>query len=60
MSGLLNAATHGSPVERGAMCPSYPALSGFENYGAAGDTFLEHLTPAVPFKRLGTAEEVAG
>jgi len=33
--------------------------TGFENYGAAGDTFLEHLTPAVPFKRLGTAEEVA-
>ena len=33
--------------------------SGFKNYGAAGDAILEAVTPALPFKRLGTAEEVS-
>ncbi|KAG8458044.1 hypothetical protein KFE25_007251 [Diacronema lutheri] len=33
--------------------------SGFENYGAMGEPFLNAVTPAVPCKRLGTAEEVA-
>lgn len=33
--------------------------SGFENYGPMGEAFLEAITPAIPCKRLGTAEEVA-
>jgi peroxisomal trans-2-enoyl-CoA reductase len=33
--------------------------SGFENYGPMGEVFLNAITPAIPFKRLGTAEEVA-
>ena len=33
--------------------------SGFANYGPMGQTFLEAIAPAVPFKRLGTAEEVS-
>lgn len=33
--------------------------SGFANYGPMGETFLQAITPAVPCKRLGTAEEVA-
>ena len=33
--------------------------SGFANYGAMGPTMLEAMGPAIPFKRLGTAEEVS-
>lgn len=33
--------------------------SGFANYGPMGEAFLQAVTPAVPCKRLGTAEEVA-
>jgi len=31
--------------------------SGFDNYGPMGQTMLEAMGPAIPFKRLGTAEE---
>lgn len=33
--------------------------SGFANYGAMGETMVESITPALPMKRLGTAEEVS-
>jgi NAD(P)-dependent dehydrogenase (short-subunit alcohol dehydrogenase family) len=33
--------------------------SGFDNYGPMGQTMLEAMGPAIPFKRLGTAEEVS-
>lgn len=33
--------------------------SGFQNYGPMGDTMVEAITPSLPCKRLGTAEEVA-
>lgn len=33
--------------------------SGFQNYGPAGDLFLEKVVPAMPAKRLGTPEEVS-
>jgi len=33
--------------------------SGFKNYGALGPPMVEAVTPALPMKRLGTAEEVA-
>jgi len=31
--------------------------SGFDNYGPMGQTMLDAMGPAIPFKRLGTAEE---
>jgi peroxisomal trans-2-enoyl-CoA reductase len=33
--------------------------SGFENYGPAGEYFLEKIVPSIPAKRLGSAEEVS-
>lgn len=33
--------------------------SGFENYGPAGDVFLERILPAMPAKRFASAEEVS-
>mmetsp|Transcript_12617 Transcript_12617/g.37210 ORF Transcript_12617/g.37210 Transcript_12617/m.37210 type:complete len:297 (-) Transcript_12617:19-909(-) len=33
--------------------------SGFDNYGPAGDMFVEKLLPAQPAKRFGTPEEVS-
>ena len=33
--------------------------SGFENYGPAGDMFLERILPAMPAKRFATPEEVS-
>lgn len=33
--------------------------SGFENYGEAGEEFLEKIIPSLPARRLGTAEEVS-
>ena len=33
--------------------------SGFDNYGAMGEVMLDAMAPAIPFKRLGTAEEVS-
>uniref|UniRef100_A0A6S8YZZ3 Peroxisomal trans-2-enoyl-CoA reductase n=2 Tax=Ditylum brightwellii TaxID=49249 RepID=A0A6S8YZZ3_9STRA len=33
--------------------------SGFENYGPAGDVFLEKILGAQPSKRLGSPEEVS-
>lgn len=33
--------------------------SGFENYGPAGEYFLEKIMPSLPAKRLGSAEEVS-
>jgi peroxisomal trans-2-enoyl-CoA reductase len=33
--------------------------SGFENYGAAGDAFVERILPTLPAKRFGSAEEVS-
>lgn len=33
--------------------------SGFENYGPAGDTFLERILPAMPAKRFASAEEIS-
>lgn len=33
--------------------------SGFENYGPAGDYFLEKTTKGMPARRLGTAQEVS-
>ncbi|CAJ1954517.1 unnamed protein product [Cylindrotheca closterium] len=33
--------------------------SGFENYGPAGEYFLEKIVPSLPAKRLGSAEEVS-
>lgn len=33
--------------------------SGFQNYGPAGDLFLEKVLPAMPAKRLGTPEEIS-
>lgn len=33
--------------------------SGFENYGPAGDTFLERILPAMPAKRFASPEEIS-
>lgn len=33
--------------------------SGFENYGPAGDIFLEKILPAMPAKRFSSPEEIA-
>ncbi len=33
--------------------------SGFENYGPAGDYFLERVTKAMPARRTGSAQEVS-
>ena len=33
--------------------------SGFENYGPAGDMFVERLLPSMPAKRFGTPEEIS-
>lgn len=33
--------------------------SGFENYGPAGEYFLEKIVPSLPAKRCGSAEEVS-
>lgn len=33
--------------------------SGFENYGPAGDSFLEKILPSIPSKRLASPEEVS-
>mmetsp|Transcript_21478 Transcript_21478/g.36583 ORF Transcript_21478/g.36583 Transcript_21478/m.36583 type:complete len:295 (-) Transcript_21478:48-932(-) len=33
--------------------------SGFENYGPAGDYFVERILPSLPAKRFGSAEEVS-
>lgn len=33
--------------------------SGFENYGPAGDMFLEKILPAMPAKRFASPEEIA-
>jgi peroxisomal trans-2-enoyl-CoA reductase len=33
--------------------------SGFENYGPAGDMFLERILPAMPAKRFATPEEIS-
>lgn len=33
--------------------------SGFENYGPAGDVFLERILPAMPAKRFASPEEVS-
>jgi peroxisomal trans-2-enoyl-CoA reductase len=33
--------------------------SGFENYGPAGDMFVDRILPTLPAKRLGSAEEVS-
>jgi peroxisomal trans-2-enoyl-CoA reductase len=33
--------------------------SGFENYGPAGDTFLDRILPAMPAKRLASPEEIS-
>lgn len=33
--------------------------SGFENYGAAGDMFVDKILPSIPAKRFGSAQEVS-
>ena len=33
--------------------------SGMENYGALGDMVIEEVSSSLPYKRLGTPEEVA-
>ena len=33
--------------------------SGFENYGPAGDYFLDRIVPSLPSRRLGSPEEVS-
>ena len=33
--------------------------SGFENYGPAGDVFLERILPSMPAKRFASPEEVS-
>lgn len=33
--------------------------SGFENYGPAGDMFMERILPSLPAKRFGSTEEVS-
>ena len=33
--------------------------SGFENYGPAGDLFMERILPSLPAKRLGSPQEVS-
>ena len=33
--------------------------SGFENYGPAGDMFIDRILPTIPAKRFGSAEEVS-
>jgi peroxisomal trans-2-enoyl-CoA reductase len=33
--------------------------SGFENYGPAGEYFLEKIVPSLPAKRLGSPEEIS-
>lgn len=33
--------------------------SGFENYGAAGDEFVDKILPSIPAKRFGSAQEVS-
>ena len=33
--------------------------SGFDNYGPAGDYFLEKIVPSIPARRLGSPEEIS-
>lgn len=33
--------------------------SGFENYGPAGDMFVERILPTIPAKRFGSPEEIS-
>jgi peroxisomal trans-2-enoyl-CoA reductase len=33
--------------------------SGFENYGPAGDMFIDRILPTLPARRFGSAEEVS-
>ncbi len=42
-------------VERRWVAPDY----GFENYGPAGNMFLEKILPAMPAKRFASPEEIA-